>query len=64
MLKFLFRGVWVTQSGNTLTHLYRRIESNRKDAEYRAEEFFKWFGKKLPDTYKFIGYDLVKVEAI
>ena len=64
MLKFLFRGVWVTQSGNTLTHLYRRIESNRKDAEYRSEEFFKWFGKKLPDTYKFIGYDLVKVEAI
>ena len=64
MLKFVFRGVWVTQNGHTLTHLYRRIESNRKDAEYRAEEFFKWFDKKLPDTYEFIGYDLVKVEAI
>jgi len=64
MLKFLFKGVWISQNGNTLTHLYRKTHYCRKGAEFCAEEFFKWFGNKLPDTYEFLGYDLVKVEEV
>ena len=51
-------------NGNTLTHLYRTTHYCRNGAELCAEDFFKWFGNKLPDTYEFLGYDLVKVEEV